>query len=803
MIKKFLNVFMCLGLLMQNFAFVIPVMAQENDETSIDIVSITQGDDTLEVQDGKYEVLGTEELTLNFKINNPKDNVDYYFYIVNNKDNDKYFSDGIDKKINDKIQSTTIWLDEYNQESDYTLKVCELNTNWECVKVVEEKRFVLNLPNYKDLDYLNSKLVIKKVEQGGKEIIPTINDWSVTYNLNNIEDVEISFVGKNLEDNTIYEIYNQYYSDWRRMEYTGTEIENGIKYIVPVNIFRQSGIQMVLDLSIYNYNKQTEYEIDNGDYKAAYFELNDFENKDIPNITIKHQNKELELDDNLDDYAFEVYNDIRKITPSEYNEQKPLSLNIKTKELENKDYKIKVSIYKDEVRLFEEETNINGLNLNDGYNFDINNFILEIPKEVNGELFPYEIYININGVTYRKYLSYRENGKLDRSLFYSTGEKTIIRHAGWDGVYGSGLVFEINDKAFSEYKTMYFHYLGTNFESNTTYNYEIYYGENDDENFDIINGELISKGTITGKELNKNGVILPIEDKQDYFVPAYKFVVKKGNNLVYYDKSELRKNTTPTLTTIKVKSNNKNVYMQMSNYKFIATKNAPLTIVVDGIGFDENKNYTYILHDSYNGENVEEHTFSGKDINNGTASFKISKGKDESIFRTVGLEVIGEDENPISWGGIEIEYVDSKKYFPTDIPYVIDNAKDLIKSIKKETNVNDFVASLNVNDDGNIKVYDNTGETEITGNIGTGMIARITDEYDNNIMDLDVVVKGDVSGDGNISITDLVKVKRHLSKDDELTGVYEIAGNVSDTGEIGITDLVKISRDVAKIQEVQ
>ena len=83
------------------------------------------------------------------------------------------------------------------------------------------------------------------------------------------------------------------------------------------------------------------------------------------------------------------------------------------------------------------------------------------------------------------------------------------------------------------------------------------------------------------------------------------------------------------------------------------------------------------------------------------------------------------------------------------------------------------------------------------------MIARITDEYDNNIMDLDVVVKGDVSGDGNISITDLVKVKRHLSKDDELTGVYEIAGNVSDTGKIGITDLVKISRDVAKIQEVQ
>ena len=572
---------------------------------------------------------------------------------------------------------------------------------------------------------------------------------------------------------------------------------------MPTNIFKQKGIQTVLDLGIYNDNIETYYKNDDGRYILTTFYFSENEIIDIPNITIKHQNKELEIDDNLEDYLYEEYNDIRKITPNEYNEQKPLTLNIQTQDLEDKDYKIEVSIYKDAVKLFEEETNINGLDLNEGYNLDVNNFILEIPKEVNGEILPYEIYVNINGVTYRKYLSYRENGKIDRSLFYSTGEKTIIRHAGWGGFYGSGLVFEVNDKAFSEYKTMYFHYLGTNFESNTTYNYEIYYGENDDENFDIINGELISKGTITGKDLNENGVILPIEDKQDYFVPAYKFVVKKGNNLVYYDKSELRKNTTPTLTTIKVKSNNKNVYMQMSNYKFIATKNAPLTIAVDGIGFDETQNYTYRLYDSYNGDDVETYTFSGKDINNGTASFKISKGKDSAATRSIGVEVIGEEGYPISWGGIEIEYVDSKKYFPTDIPYVIDNAKDLIKSIKKETNVNDFVASLNVNDDGNIKVYDNTGKTEITGNVGTGMIARITDEYDNNIMDLDVVVKGDVSGDGNITITDLVNVVQHLADAKKLNGVYEIAGNVTDTGEIGITDVIQISQDVADIKEVQ
>ena len=121
----------------------------------------------------------------------------------------------------------------------------------------------------------------------------------------------------------------------------------------------------------------------------------------------------------------------------------------------------------------------------------------------------------------------------------------------------------------------------------------------------------------------------------------------------------------------------------------------------------------------------------------------------------------------------------------------------------KQTNVSDFVDNIEIKDNGKVKIYDTTGTTEITGNVGTGMIARVLNEYDYNLLDLDVVVKGDVSGDGNISITDLVKVKRHLAEEENLTGVYEVAGNITDTGEIGITDLVKIARDVAKIEEVK
>ena len=51
MIKKFLNVFMCIGLLMQNFLFIIPVMAEETQKEELVINSITQNGEELEVVD--------------------------------------------------------------------------------------------------------------------------------------------------------------------------------------------------------------------------------------------------------------------------------------------------------------------------------------------------------------------------------------------------------------------------------------------------------------------------------------------------------------------------------------------------------------------------------------------------------------------------------------------------------------------------------------------------------------------------------------------------------------------------------
>ena len=71
MIKKFLNVFMCIGLLMQNFLFVIPVMAEEPKKEELVINSITQNGEELEVVDGVYQVDSLEQIIINYTIKNP------------------------------------------------------------------------------------------------------------------------------------------------------------------------------------------------------------------------------------------------------------------------------------------------------------------------------------------------------------------------------------------------------------------------------------------------------------------------------------------------------------------------------------------------------------------------------------------------------------------------------------------------------------------------------------------------------------------------------------------------------------
>ena len=84
-------------------------------------------------------------------------------------------------------------------------------------------------------------------------------------------------------------------------------------------------------------------------------------------------------------------------------------------------------------------------------------------------------------------------------------------------------------------------------------------------------------------------------------------------------------------------------------------------------------------------------------------------------------------------------------------------------------------------------VYKN-GSQVTGGNLATGMTAR------SGSTEVTIVVIGDTSGDGKISITDVVKLQSHVVGKTTLSGAYAKAADVNRDGSVSITDVVQAAQ---------
>ena len=81
------------------------------------------------------------------------------------------------------------------------------------------------------------------------------------------------------------------------------------------------------------------------------------------------------------------------------------------------------------------------------------------------------------------------------------------------------------------------------------------------------------------------------------------------------------------------------------------------------------------------------------------------------------------------------------------------------------------------------------GSTKVTsGLVGTGMTAV------SNGTSVTIVVTGDVSGDGRITITDVVKLQSSVAGASKLSGAYAKAGDINGDGKVTITDVVQAAQ---------
>jgi uncharacterized repeat protein (TIGR02543 family) len=103
------------------------------------------------------------------------------------------------------------------------------------------------------------------------------------------------------------------------------------------------------------------------------------------------------------------------------------------------------------------------------------------------------------------------------------------------------------------------------------------------------------------------------------------------------------------------------------------------------------------------------------------------------------------------------------------------------------------VASLldQLNEKPYIHVYSGSSEVAGTALAATGMLVQLMDGADVK-QTLTIAITGDLNGDGQISLTDFVKMKAHLLGIATLTGAYAKASDINGDGSSSLTDFVKM-----------
>lgn len=129
--------------------------------------------------------------------------------------------------------------------------------------------------------------------------------------------------------------------------------------------------------------------------------------------------------------------------------------------------------------------------------------------------------------------------------------------------------------------------------------------------------------------------------------------------------------------------------------------------------------------------------------------------------------------------------------------YLLDENENYIYGVTPNIKISEFKSNIIAKVD--YKIYDKNGEvvTNTDTNISTGMqIKTIKQTYT-------IIVKGDINGDGKISISDVVKCNLYNAHIKVPNSIEKIAADLNVDGKISITDVVKLKLASVNIKPIE
>ena len=93
-----------------------------------------------------------------------------------------------------------------------------------------------------------------------------------------------------------------------------------------------------------------------------------------------------------------------------------------------------------------------------------------------------------------------------------------------------------------------------------------------------------------------------------------------------------------------------------------------------------------------------------------------------------------------------------------------------------------------------VTIYNAAGSIVNSGTLATGF--KVVVNNSSTVETLEVVIKGDTSGDGIINALDLLQVQKNILGTYNLSGAYSLAGDTSGDGAINALDLLQVQKSI-------
>ena len=125
----------------------------------------------------------------------------------------------------------------------------------------------------------------------------------------------------------------------------------------------------------------------------------------------------------------------------------------------------------------------------------------------------------------------------------------------------------------------------------------------------------------------------------------------------------------------------------------------------------------------------------------------------------------------------------------------------MLTGVAESTQIPTLLGKFSV-ENGSAVLYNKADQKKSSGKAVTGDILKILKTDGSVYQSFEIVIYGDINGDGSISIADLVLTRKHLMELSALSDSYYTAADINKDGKITIADMVFVRKHLMELSQI-